>query len=61
MILFNSTSDNKRINGFGLKPFTQSLLRKPSFIRRTLCAIGCLEGGKREHWQNISKWDDKNG
>jgi hypothetical protein len=27
---------NKRINGFGLKPFTQSLLRNPSFIRKTL-------------------------
>jgi hypothetical protein len=38
---------NKRINGFGLKPFTQSLLRKPSFIRPTLGVIG---------WQDFTPW-----
>lgn len=30
---------NKRINGFDLKPFTQSFLRKPSFISNMLSSI----------------------
>jgi len=31
-----------------------------SYMPGTLYEIGCLESGKRYHWQNILRRDDKN-
>lgn len=58
----NLTAHNRWICGFafGYAQICSAYAPQTSHIPKMLSAIGCLESGKRYHWQNILRRDDKN-